>query len=186
MFSLPLAVLTLLTFHLVVKEPLIKHLPAPYDKRYGCYISTDFMQAIGSKALIVIISILIGILTHFLLDWLTDPRTYFGANLTNVPSQKTSIVLWADNIFSLLALLYLGYLGVKHKCSSATNWPPVKPRRKVQYWTGVLLFALLLVGYHYYNAQSLGQLTDFIVVVLSGFMLGVVIISATYKFRLKL
>ncbi|SMB79904.1 hypothetical protein SAMN00120144_4393, partial [Hymenobacter roseosalivarius DSM 11622] len=68
-FDLPFAVVLTLLFHQVVRAPLFAHLPTPLQARFAHLAPLNWMHELRNRWPIVLLSILIGTLTHFGWDW---------------------------------------------------------------------------------------------------------------------
>jgi hypothetical protein len=68
-FDLPFAVLLTYLFHLVVRTPLLHHLPGPLFSRFAGINAPDWPRELRRRWPVVLLSILIGTLTHFGWDW---------------------------------------------------------------------------------------------------------------------
>jgi hypothetical protein len=75
LLTLPLAILTLWLFHAIVKKPLIKLLPDGIQRRLKNCEGEFCFEGLARFALIVM-SILLGMLTHLLWDSFTHPNTW--------------------------------------------------------------------------------------------------------------
>jgi hypothetical protein len=75
LLTLPLAMLTLWLFHAIVKEPLIKLLPDGVQRRLTSY-KGEFCFGGSARFALIVISILVGMLTHLVWDAFTHPNTW--------------------------------------------------------------------------------------------------------------
>ncbi|WP_426061936.1 DUF4184 family protein [Hymenobacter sp. B1770] len=68
-FDLPFAVLLTLVFHAVVRTPLLQRLPAPIYSRLAPCALPNWPRTLRHRWLTILLSILLGTLTHFGWDW---------------------------------------------------------------------------------------------------------------------
>lgn len=72
-FSLPVALLLAFVFHIVVRRPLLTHLPAPLYRRLGRFINFDWLAYFRRYYAGVVLSIVVGALLHLGWDSFTHP-----------------------------------------------------------------------------------------------------------------
>ena len=154
-FNLPVAIGISLLFHLVVRNPLLMHLPKPYDKRFSGFLKFDFLKSLRQHPFRFLISALVGIISHLVLDLLTSPETMTRSfhRLQEAKISEGLLELQAilglqpfillERTFSVLGLLLIGYL------LSKVNYPakkfmPLQPRQKKKFFT--VFFVLLIAG----------------------------------------
>ncbi|HZX57395.1 MAG TPA: DUF4184 family protein, partial [Mucilaginibacter sp.] len=109
-FDLPLALLLLWIYNSLVKDKLIDHLPAYFNKRLSAF------KNLGTKhyrpsLVVIIFSALIGIASHLLWDSFTHPMGYFVKH-HHILSRKVSVAnhfIQTYNILQHLSTL-VGFL----------------------------------------------------------------------------
>lgn len=72
-FSCPVALILAFTFHLLVRKPLLTHLPPGLYRRLGRFISFDWLAYFRKYYAGVIFSIIVGALLHLFWDSFTHP-----------------------------------------------------------------------------------------------------------------
>lgn len=72
-FNLPVTIGLSLLFHLIVRNPLIRHLPYPYDRRFSGFLQFNFLHYLRRHPWRFLSAALVGISSHLLLDILTSP-----------------------------------------------------------------------------------------------------------------
>jgi len=80
-FDLPVAILVAFVFHLIIRNPLIDHLPRFLSERFAVYKQVDWVRYVRENWLVVIISFLIGIGSHLLWDSFTHPTGFFARQI---------------------------------------------------------------------------------------------------------
>ena len=88
LFDLPIAFLVSLIFHCLVKKPLYQASPSWIQSRMVKYLDFDWINALRTNGSTILISILLGIFTHLLLDgithfdgWVVNLVPFLSANL---------------------------------------------------------------------------------------------------------
>ena len=77
-FSCPVALVLAFTFHLLVRKPLLRHLPAPLYRRLACFIDFDWTDYFRTYYWGVLFSIIIGALLHLFWDSFTHPSPWLS------------------------------------------------------------------------------------------------------------
>ncbi len=154
-FNLPVAIGISLLFHLVVRNPLIMHLPRPYDKRLSGFLKFDFLRSIKEHPFRFIISAFIGVISHLLLDIITSPETMtrsfhklqqtkIGDGIMNIhASMGDHPFILLERTYSVLGLILIGYLLTRINCP-AKNFMSPQPQQKRKFFT--VFFIILVAG----------------------------------------
>lgn len=121
-FNLPVAAGISLVFHQIIRGPLIRHLPKPFDKRFSGFLNFNFLKYLKKYPFRFLSSAFIGVFSHLGLDILTSPETMnrsfqrlrqtelseeilkFQASLGEQPFS------FLEKGFSVVGLALLGYL----------------------------------------------------------------------------
>ncbi|MEO6914491.1 MAG: DUF4184 family protein [Chitinophagaceae bacterium] len=113
-FDLPAGIILCFIFHDVVKTPFIMNLPGFFHKRFASYLSFNWKKYFIQHWFIVFYSLLIGILSHLLLDRFTHQSyRFFNA----VPALKDSLEpgFHPNRLYRLIQVSYsligLGIIG---------------------------------------------------------------------------
>lgn len=184
-FNLPLAIIVALVFHLLVKGPLIRHLPQPYDYRYSRYGQSIFLNYLGRHWHIFLLSVLLGIGSHHLLDWMTHPihgpfkKTLITEIVTIGPIRDRPLV-FLERFFEGTALLVFAYVLLKIN-RPAASFMRVEKKSKWLYW-GILAstFALLLL-WEWYASGGINSFAVGITTVLWAAAMGLVTASVLIR-----
>lgn len=155
-FNLPVAIAISLAFHLLIRNPLIRHLPAPFDRRYSGFLGFNFLQYLKEHPWLFVASALIGILSHLALDVLTSPETMTRSfqRLQHLATSNDTIMqlhaslsdkpfLLVERVFSVAGLLLIGFLLLKIDCP-ATAYRRLPAGQKRKYF--MVFFSLLVLG----------------------------------------
>ena len=184
-FDFPLAILVALVFHLLVKQPLIRHLPQPFDLRYSGYAQSPFLSYLGKHWLVFLTSILIGIGTHLLLDWVTHPihgplaKTSITA-VTNIGPLRTRPLIVAERTFDVVGTALLFLLILRLKKPSAC-YSKVLSMNKWVFW---FLFTAITAAVMIWEWQEAGGFAGtgiFVTVLIWALTVGLVTASVLIK-----
>lgn len=136
-FDLPLAIIVSLIFHQLIKAPLFKVSPKWIQSRTHQYLSFDWISALKGNRAWILLSFLIGIATHLLLDGMTH---YDGWVVELIPAMSNKVSILSKVIpfydllqlgFSLIGLVWLGSYLFKVKVVSP-NFPV--SFTKIKFW----------------------------------------------------
>ena len=154
-FNLPVAIGISLLFHLVVRNPLIIHLPRPFDQRFSGFLNFNFIQSLRQHPLRFLISALIGVISHLVLDLLTSPDTMTRSfhklqqiQLSGGPVKLQAILglqpfILLERTFSILGLVLVGYLLSKVNYP-AKSFVSLSARQKSRFY--IVFFIILIAG----------------------------------------
>lgn len=158
-FNLPMAIAISLLFHLVIKDPLIRHLPRPFDRRFSGFLNFRFLNYLKEHFWIFILSCLLGVISHLALDMLTSPDQMLSS--FHRLQQFTSFIEMSDGMgqlqaglggkpfvmversFSVIALLLTGYLLLKVNYPDS-HFKSTRPAEKRKYY--ITLFSFFIIG----------------------------------------
>jgi hypothetical protein len=185
-FDFPVAILIAVLFHWIIKEPLINNMPLFLHKRLIKYRDTQWLAYFKEHFIVVLISALIGIFTHFVWDNLThEPgyisSIYFDFLLTPIPLFKNIVPLYhVLQIFSsfigIVVILFTLWRLPIHRGTATIHI------NKSKYWISVFIFALLLTVLRYLigvpTYKPFGQI---IVISISTSLFSLLFVSSYYK-----
>jgi len=187
-FSLymPLAVIMSVLYHLLVRNILITHLPAPFDVRYSGILSFDFIGYLKKKYGVFLFSIFIAIGVHLALDNLTHEYTTFTkmypetitSNISIISAFSIKVYFFLQVIFSLFGLGYM----VLYLLSFNKPVPVYKPVNKADkllyYYLLFTIFILVFIG-RFFLPLRYDQFNDIVIIsIMSSAMLTVLLASA--------
>lgn len=154
-FNLPVAIVISLLFHQLVRDPLIRHLPSPYDRRFSGFTRFNFLRYLKKHPWRFVGSTLIGIISHLLLDILTSPRAMTrsfhklqNSNISDRVSELQAALgdepfLLLERTLSILGLVFVGYLLTQVNCP-AEDFPKEHPRQKGKFY--MVFFSIFALG----------------------------------------
>ncbi|GAB3182642.1 DUF4184 family protein [Telluribacter humicola] len=142
LFDLPLAFCLSALYHLLIRNPLLSHLPAPFDKRFSGFMGFNFYKYLRKHWLAFTASTLIGIASHFIWDKLGYPDGYLGIyNLAPAIFEQTYTALGGkqplyvllEHIGSAIGLVALLWVLFKINEPAGTYVSPTTIS-KIAYW----------------------------------------------------
>jgi hypothetical protein len=154
-FNLPVAVGISLLFHQVLRNPLIKHLPHPYDRRFSGFLYFNFLQYLTQHPLRFISSALLGIVSHLLLDLLTSPdamtRSFHKLQSSDLSQQILELqarlgaqpFIILERSLSVIGLVFIGWVLSKVNFP-AEHFPKQHPQQKRRFY--MIFTAVLIIG----------------------------------------
>lgn len=135
-------------FHLIIRNPLIRHLPAALQRRFNAYLTFNWIQYFCQHYLIVIFSLFLGSLSHIFWDSFTHPSGWFVSHsfwlnqkitlpfLQPLPVYK--FIQHGSSIFGLIGIAaFIWYM-------PRSNLPIIQINYR--YWVLIVLIALLIAG----------------------------------------
>lgn len=185
-FDLPVSYLLAYAFHRWVRNPLLAHLPAPFDGRYAGYRAFDFAQVLRKHWFVFPLSALLGAGSHIGWDYFGDPRgwTYYAApdffgRYVTVAGVRLRAYLLIERIGSGLGLLFL--LGAALQTDRpAAGVRLASARSKAVYWLGLLVTTLVFAGLRFPFDPDVHQLSQVILIVTSAFCYAAGFVTALY------
>lgn len=182
-FDLPIGLILYLIFHAIVRESTIVHLPNYFYFRVGSAESFAWKPYFKKYFFRIIISIFIGIFTHFLWDGFTHDEEYFFAKYMTILLHKINVFghliplhfvlqMLSTLIGMIILFWYIHKLPEKPKNQIKTD------KQIINFWILVLLLAIIIgvvrwsIGMP--NEKIIGQI---IVVSVSASLLSLIIIS---------
>lgn len=149
-FDLPLGLLLCFLFHLLVRDPLVHHLPGSLRRRFQQVIGLNWWAYFKQHYGVVLLSLFVGILSHLALDILTHtpghreelfPFVELGSHtLTNPISEQMDLRM--QIITSFIGLLALGWWILRLPQTPETD----RPRHDLRYWLLVTVITLAVIA----------------------------------------
>jgi len=188
-FDLPIGILIYILYHGIVRFQMIRHFPRILYARFSRYMQTDWETYLRDRYARVVVSILIGIVTHLVWDGFTHDREYIvaiylPALLTNIHLAGLTWPLYAflQTISSIAGIVIL--LVFIYKMPPTTDEPALPPKKLFRYWSYVGLTAGILFVLRWSagvpNEKIPGQI---VVISMSAVMLSLVLISLCYNLK---
>ncbi|HYE10882.1 MAG TPA: DUF4184 family protein [Patescibacteria group bacterium] len=189
--DIPLVILFSLVFHLIVKIPLLRHLPSPLSEWYYPYTLTRWHITKLSRMLVFVYSSLIGTLTHIIWDGFTHSNAlfvqkicilnqFFSVGVYKIPVYK--ILQHGSSLLGLIAI-FLFLLGIRCKEVSVER---LSKGRKLYFWLTILTItvSLLIITNITYQFDSLIQLFGKLVTsFISSVSVGVILSCVIFRVR---
>lgn len=173
-FDLPLTLLLCWLFHRFARDAMIKNLPMILEEKYKVFYKMNWMINFKGRIFPILVSALIGIFSHFLMDALTHDGSWITNNLV-VFNEKISILgyenllsRWLQITFSILGLGVI-VLTVLFVPVNQINWRQFY-NKMVYYMAvfGVMILVTLarnlIFGFEIIATSIAGLLIGFIVV----------------------
>jgi hypothetical protein len=186
LFDLPISLILCFVFHSWVRDKLIIYLPSILGSKYSKYYKFSWNEYFKKHYLIVIISIFVGIFTHFAWDNLThEPNyispIYFDFLLTELSMANLHIPLYnilqaLSSIIGLAGLLYTVYSRPSSFLAENKSFS-----EKVKFWSRYSIFVLtIFIGRYVLGVPDEKPIGQLIVVSISSCLYGLVVLSIIY------
>lgn len=182
--NIPLALGFITLYHNVVRNVMIQNLPIYFEKRFHQFVDFHWNTYLKANFLKVVISVLVGNLSHLLWDAFTHFDGFFVAQIPflNTDYWQLPLFLILQYAFSLIGAMAIWVfikkmptIDLKVKNTNST---------KVFYWTIVALVTTLVFMIRFINVDDF-HFGERIVCSLSAFMAGILIASICAVFGLS-
>lgn len=167
-FCLPAGLAFSFAFHYLFKKEAIRHLPSPFDHKLSGLAERSFCVTTAKSWLILISSVLIGALSHFLWDSITH---FDGEIVRMIPWLTTKVTFleinrpltrWLQHLSTIIGGLVVWRAMFSQRYTPA----PVKTESgqsalsKLRFWSGCAIFAALFsfAVVYYYNIDQNWQI----------------------------
>lgn len=183
--GLPISLLLCFVFHNVIREPLIHYSPSAIGNRFSRYERFNWNRYFLNNWLIIILSILIGIYSHLMLDGFTHLSFNMLSSLTGfsteiVPENEDLIYYRIiQSLYSLAGLVAEIYIIGKLPVDSIR-----KPKTNITgYWSTIV--CLSLIFYVSFGAQDFEVIEEFIGFAIAAIFLALFFTSILYRIVIK-
>ena len=187
LYDLPISLAIITIFHLWIRDPLIRHLPPLLLQKYRKNIGFDWLKYFRSNPSRVIGSVLLGTITHFMLDAITHEVGYIYPIYINFLMQPYTILGHSFELYnflqiglSVVGLLLAGWLIISGKIKALyTGWNNFSIWK---FWLtiGLLTFLIILIRYLFHVPEE-KPAEQLIVISMSALMLALLFTSLMYK-----
>ena len=183
-FDTPLALVLCVMFHLCVRAPLIKALPANFEEKFAGYATINWFKSFFRRLPILVGSIIIGATSHLLWDALTH------LNLREPDSISSGVRFMGIRVYKILQYissaigLVLIYAEVQRLPSTKLNKTSFS---KFTYWLYIALGCILVFSIEN-SLVSLEDHFDLMVVVymvLSSATCALIVTSLAYRIFIR-
>ncbi|WP_460924335.1 DUF4184 family protein [Pontibacter brevis] len=181
--NLPLAIVLAFLFHLVVRNPLINHLPLFLRQRLNYFKSFDWTFYYRQHAWVVVASILVGIASHFFWDNFTHEYGFF-LHLFPVLAEDVTLGAYQIPVYFFLQILFsvIGGLVVLYALLRLpTGNTPASSRQMLWYWLVVVAATFILTAVRYMTGLNFSYFPNVIVVLISAGLVGLLLASFIFK-----
>ncbi len=180
-FDLPLALILSFVFHQVVRDQLIDNLPKSLFSRFANYRKFDWVAYFKKHIVIVLCSLYIGILSHFLWDAFTHLNLHRpNAIASTIEFAGHRVYIWLQYINSVVGLILIFVAIKKLPVRSVIRTTGMN----IRYWlssflvAGIIGVLVLLAGTNRYMTG-----VYFIEAGISAALYALTIVSTFYMFR---
>jgi len=179
--DVPLALLLACVFHFFIRDVLIAHLPAPLEERFSKYRNFDWWAFLKSHFLIVLLSLLVGVLSHLLWDAFTHLNLYYpGSRRSQWKIHGKRVFKMLQFICSVIGLAIMVWAVYKMPRKKRIGPAVIKPL----YWVVVALVSILIAVIFIdliYNDMVIWK-TMYVYIGMSSLMYSILVVSAVYKY----
>ncbi|MCC9167710.1 DUF4184 family protein [Pontibacter harenae] len=185
-FNLPIGLLLAFLFHVFVRDELIDHLPLFLQRRLIQFKGLNWVGYFRKNYGIVILSILIGTVSH--IGW--DAFTHIDGRFVRLfpilekelvfKSFKMEMFNFLQNGSSLVGLLVI-FIAFFMLPALPVPKPKTSQFRKLSYWVVFLLIAFSVLVLRYKLGDSLNYVVSLIIVSISASLISLVITSMLFR-----
>lgn len=181
-FDLPVAIILIFIFHIWVRDTLLIYLPKQITIRFQKFKGFDFVDYFKENYLTVVLSTLLGILTHFCWDNFTHEPNYVSPFYFEILESDIKIGGFNLKLYSFLQILssFLGLAWFLYMVFSGTTIKALAAelRAESKFWIELLSLTIFLIISRYAiglpDEKPLGQL---VVVVIGSFVYALIVLS---------
>ncbi|WP_026477855.1 DUF4184 family protein [Alkaliphilus transvaalensis] len=101
LFNIPVGLFVFILYHTVIKKQLIQHFPKPFDGWYKSHANHKLDLSLNKDFFIVIVSLLIGAISHVFWDAFTHQGGYF-VRLLPILQRKMTINAFSIPLYKIL------------------------------------------------------------------------------------
>jgi hypothetical protein len=167
-FDLPLGLLLAFIFHNIVRDRLFDNLPKILKSRFSAFRQFDWNGHFKKKWWVVIISILIGAVSHIFWDNFTHDHGYF---VQTIPILQNSVYLFGRQIAILKVLQHsstlIGGLVIAFAIYRLPSNKTEKENINLKYWIFFIGLTLTIIAVKLLSGLELKQYGNVIVTVIS-------------------
>jgi hypothetical protein len=184
-FDLPLGLILAFIFHDLVRESLFENLPTILKSRFTKFNHYDWNKNFKNNWHIIIISILIGAVSHLFWDSFTHHQGYF---VKIIPILKNNVDI-ANKQIPIFKILqhFSTFIGVFVIAFSIWKLPRdnnVKGRFHFKYWSLITCLTLLIIIIRFLIGLDVMQFGHLIVTSISAVMISILVTSILSKIKI--
>jgi len=171
-FDLPLAIILSFIFHNIVRDQLYNNLPKEIQMRVLVFTQFNWNNYFKQKWAVVLISILIGVISHIFWDSFTHHHGYF---VNYIPELKNAVIICGTTIpFLKIAQHLSSFIGAIIIMFAILKLPKNKiPTALISklYWIYLIIFAILILILRFLNDFSLKAYGNMIVSIIAAVLI---------------
>jgi hypothetical protein len=182
LFCLPVAFVTLLVFHKIVKQPFISSLPTYFNSRLTALRVFDLLPSIKQHPLTYLGCLLLGIFSHLLWDSFTHANHFMvrhvaflssPVSITGFPNMPLfRYIQHGSTVLGAVYIVYFFHSLPKAAVSNSMNW---------RYWLFVMLIALIAFAIR--ASFEFEYLGDIAATAISSLFLSMILVSLYFNIR---
>lgn len=175
-FDLPLGLLLCFVFHNLVRNSLFSHLPHFLNSRLSNFKRFSWNSYFQKNWLIVIVSVLIGALSHLLWDQFTHENTYIY-KLYSILDKNVAIPDSTIEDYEILQGLssFIGGLAVFFSILQLPVTDKVKRPFYFSYWYRILIIMAAVITIRYFTGLKIIEFREVLVNLIASFFLAIVL-----------
>ncbi|MRI00899.1 DUF4184 family protein [Kriegella sp. EG-1] len=179
--NIPIALVFITIYHLVVRNQMLLNLPPIFRKKFEGFIEFNWISYLKSNYFKVILSILIGNISHLFWDSFTHFDGFFVSRIAFFNEEFYQVPVY--NIlqygFSLLGAIAIWNFIVKMPIVKVSKKIAVK--NMMSYWLLVLV-TTVVVYFLRYLFEDYSDFGERIVILCAGFLVGLILSSFVFNF----
>jgi hypothetical protein len=145
--NFPIAIVVAFTYHLLVRDALIMHLPYSFKCRFLVFTRFDWCQYAKNNPIVIFFSVLLGILSHLMWDSFTHEDGFFVKQWPLL--QMNTSMLWQIQMYRVIQHISTVLGGVIVTISVfrfKRDEKVVRGEYLWRYWGIFMLIVMLVVG----------------------------------------
>lgn len=182
-FDLPITILMAFSFHVIIKDELIRNLPAFLSRRFFELKMFNFKIYFINHYFIFLLSALLGISSHLIWDSFTHNHGFMVKQLvvmqtTFIPFDGVRYPIWyvLQNISTAIGLIVIAVFVLSIKPSG--NYE----KAKISYWLLLTIIALAIYFIRYFSGSEM-NFGSRIVSMVASILAALMIVSLVLRFR---
>lgn len=180
LFNLPIGLLVAILFHQIIKASLIDNCPDFIRKRLSVLRNSNWMDYLKQNLFKVLISIVLGAISHIVWDLFTHETGYFVREMPFL-QQKTGDIPYykiAQHLSSLLGMVLIFYCLFQM---------PIKEmpanHQYLKYWSMVIFIIIAFFLIRFVFGSSSMQVGNAVVSLISSAIAAVILTGLIFKFK---
>lgn len=180
-FDLPLGLLLAFAFHAIVRDSLLDHLPMFFKSRFLVFKQFKWNEFFYKNWLVVVVSILVGALSHIFWDSFTHEQGYF---VKINPSLTNTITIFKHPVAFFKIIQHtssvLGALTIAIAVYKMPNFTIEIKSKNYRYWLSIVILTFIIIGIRLLFGLNINQYGNVIVSIISAFLLALLLIPLLF------